>query len=75
MLCSLWDDFKQWVTVGWNQTTYIIVVCVLGVLGLFSLLSFFKGSFNKGKKPKWLQLVFALLLFGILALITWARFD
>ena len=74
-LCSIWDDFKSWVTVGWSQTTYIIVVCVLGVLGLFTLLSFFKKSFDKGKKPKWALLILAIILFAILALISWARFD
>lgn len=74
MLCSLWDDFSMWVTNQWSQTTYIIVVCVLGVLGLMALLSFFKGSFDKGKKPKWGILIFSIILFAILAVICFARF-
>mgnify|MGYP001624776368 len=74
MLCSLWDDFSMWVTNQWSQTTYIIVVCVLGVLGLMALLSFFKGSFDKGKKPKWGTLILSIILFAILAVICFARF-
>lgn len=74
MLCSLWDDFSKWVTVSWTQTTYIIVVCVFGLLGLMALLSFFKGSFDKGKKVKWGKLILALLLFGLLAVVSAARF-
>lgn len=74
MLCSLWDDFSMWVTNQWSQTTYIIVVCVLGVLGLMALLSFFKTSFDKGKKPKWGTLILSIILFAILAVICFARF-
>lgn len=74
MLCSLWDDFSMWITNQWSQTTYIIVVCVLGVLGLMALLSFFKGSFDKGKKPKWGTLILSIILFAILAVICFARF-
>ena len=76
MLCSLWDDFSKWVSVDWSNTTYIIVVCVLGILGVMGLLSFLKGpKYNKDKKPfKWGTLVLSLLLFGILAIISCARF-
>lgn len=75
MLLSLWDDFTKWVSVDWSQTTYIIVVCIFGLLGLLSLLSFFKGNFDKGKKVKWSKLILALLLFGLLALVSFARFT
>ncbi len=74
MLLSLWDDFRNWVTVGWSQTTYIIVVCVFGLCGLLSLLSFFKGNFNKGKKIKWGSLVIALIMFALLAVVSIARY-
>ena len=73
MLCGIWDDFKAWVTLGWSQTTFIIVVCVLGILGLMTLLSFFKKTYNKGKAIKWGQLILALVLFAILAVISAAR--
>ncbi len=73
-ICDVWGDFKNWVTTGWNQTTFIIVICVLGVCGLFMLLSFFKNSFNKGKRPKWFALILSLILFGLMALIFSARF-
>ncbi|MBE7076069.1 MAG: hypothetical protein E7375_03275 [Clostridiales bacterium] len=73
-LCSIWDDFCAWVSVGWTQTTFIIVVCVFGILGLMSLLSFFKQSFDKGKKPKWFQLILSLILLGLMAVVCIARF-
>lgn len=74
MLCSMWDDFSMWVTNEWTQTTYIIIVCVFAVLGLLSLLSFFKGSFDKGKKPKWGILILSIILFALLAVVCAARF-
>ncbi len=74
MLLSLWDDFRNWITVGWSETTYIIVVCVFGICGLLSLLSFFKGNFNKGKKIKWGSLVIALIMFALLALVSIVRY-
>ena len=74
MLCSLWDDFSMWVTNEWSQTTYVIIVCVFGVLGLLSLLSFFKGSFDKGKKPRWGTLILSIILFALLAVVCVARF-
>lgn len=74
MLCSMWDDFSMWVTNQWTQTTFVIVVCIVGVLGLFALLSFFKGSFDKGKKPKWGTLILSIILFALLAVLSAARF-
>lgn len=74
MLLSLWDDFSNWVTVEWSQTTFAIVISFLGICGLLSFLSFFKGNFNKGKKIKWGNLVLALFLFGLLAVISVAKY-
>ncbi len=74
MLCSLWDNFTMWVSNGWSQTTYIIVVCVFGLCGLLALLSFFKKSFDKGKKPKWGMLILSLIMFALLAVVCVARF-
>lgn len=74
MLLSLWDDFRNWVTVDWNDTTFAIVISVLGVCGLLCFVSFVKGNFNKGKKIKWGQLVLALVLFVILGVISYARY-
>lgn len=74
MLLNLWGKISDWVTNGWSQTTYIIVMCVLGVCGLLLLSSYLKGNFNKGKKIKWGPLVLALILFALLALITAARY-
>ena len=74
MLCNIWDDFCLWVY-GWGDVTFAIVMGVLGVLALLGLLTFFKGNFDKGKKIKWLKLIGALLLFGLLALLAVARFN
>lgn len=74
MLLSLWGKIREWITIGWSQTTYIIVVCVLGVCGLLLLSTYLKGNFNKGKKIKWAPLVLALILFALLAVISIARF-
>lgn len=68
MLCSFWDDVVNWVS-NWSQTTFIIVVCIFAICGLMGLLSFFKKSINKDKKPKWGVLVVSILCFVILALI------
>ena len=73
MRCSIWDDFKTWIIDGWSETTFILVICVLGVLGLMALLLFFKKSFDKGKKPKWGVLILALILFGVLAFLSVIR--
>lgn len=74
LLCNIWVDFRNWVTNDWTQTTFLIVMCILGVLGLLSFLAFFKQSFDKGKTPKWWKLIVALLLFGVIALLSWARY-
>lgn len=74
MMLSLWDDFRKLISVDMNQTTYIIIVCVLGICGMLALLSFFKGNYNKGKGIKWGKIVVAVLMFGILALISAVRF-
>ncbi len=74
MMCGVWQDFKNWVTIEWSQTTFIIVICVLAVCGLFMFLSFFKKSFDKGKRPKWFQLILSLILFGMMAVVFSARF-
>lgn len=74
MLLSIWDDFRNWVTIDWSQTTYILVVCIFGLCGLMALLSFFKGNFNKGKKIKWGKIVLAVFMFALLAVISAARY-
>ncbi len=74
MLLSIWDDFSNWVTLEWSQTTYILVVCIFGLCGLMALLSFFKGNFNKGKKIKWGKIVLAVFMFALLAVVSYARF-
>ena len=74
LLCSVWDDFKAWVTTGWSDVTFAIIVSILGVCGLLLLLSFFKQSFDKGKRPKWMKLILSLIVFGIMAVIVSARF-
>ncbi len=76
MLLSLWDDFSNWVTLGWSDTTYIIVMCVLGIFAMVNILNFLKGNkFNKDKKPfKWPSLVICLVLFAIMAVLSMARY-
>lgn len=75
MLLSLWGKMSDWVSTKWNQTTYIIVVCVLGVCGLLLLSTYLKSNFNKGKKVKWGPLILALIMFGLLALVSALRFT
>ena len=70
MLLSLWGKMSDWVSTKWTQTTYIIVVCILGVCGLLLLSTYLKSNFNKGKKVKWAPLILALILFGLLALVS-----
>ena len=72
MICNIWNDFTAWV-LTWSQTTFIFVVCILGLLGLLALLSFFKKSINKDKRPKWGQLIIAVLMFALLAVVCAAR--
>lgn len=76
LLCGVspWEWFRSWVSESWNETTYVIVMCAFGLLGLLSLLSFFKKSFDKDKKPKWGMLVLSLVMFGLLALVAFARY-
>ncbi len=74
MLLSLWGKMRDWVTNGWTQTTYIIVVCILGVCGLLLLSTYLKKNFNKGKKVKWGPLILAIILFVLLGLVTALRY-
>ena len=75
MLLSLWNKMSDWVSNGWTQTTYIIVMCILGVCGLLLLSTYLKSNFNKGKKIKWGPLVLALVLFGLMALISALKYT
>lgn len=68
MLCNLWDDMTNWVS-NWSQVSFIIVVSVFALCGLLGLLSFFKKSINKDKKPKWGVLIVSILCFALLALV------
>ena len=68
MICSVWDDITKWVS-SWNQTTFIIIACVFGLCGLMGVLSFFKKSINKDKKPKWGILIVSVLCFVLMALL------
>ncbi len=74
LLATLWNNFSNWVTEEWSQTTFILVVTILGVLGLWALLTFFKGSINKDKKPKWGTLVVSIVMFVLLAILCSAKF-
>ena len=75
MLLSLWGKMSDWVSNGWTQTTYIIVMCILGVCGLLLLSTYLKSNFNKGKKIKWGPLVLALVLFGLMAFISALKYT
>ena len=74
MMLGLWNDFSNWITNTWSDVTFLIVVSIFGILGLLALLSFFKGNFDKGKKVKWLKLVFALVMFGLLTLLCCVKY-
>lgn len=73
-LCNVWNDFSMWVSNEWSQMTFYIVISILCVLGLFGFLSFFKKSWDKGKRPKWGLLIVSALMFGLMALLFFARF-
>ncbi len=73
-LCNFWDDFSSWVTVGWTDTTFAFILTAFLVLGLLSLLSFFKKNFNKGKKVKWFNIFFCALMFVCVGILCAARF-
>ena len=75
MLCNIWDDFSLWVSKSWSTTTFALVVSIMGILGLMAFLKFFKASYNKGGKIKWLDLVLALVIFGLMAVIFIAKFN
>ncbi|MBP3619588.1 MAG: hypothetical protein J6J24_02890 [Clostridia bacterium] len=75
MLCNIWDDFRLWISDTWSTTTFALVVSILSICGLLLFLKFFKASYNKGGKIKWFDLVLALLVFGLVAIIFIARFN
>ncbi len=68
-----WVDFKQWVSNGWSDTVFTIVLCILCVCIGGLLLSFFKKAVNKGKL-KWVNIVLIAILGGLLALLCFARY-
>lgn len=74
MLLSLWTRFRQWVSVDWSQTTFFIILGVLVVCALLLLQTFLKKS-TKGKGIKWASVVLLILLLGIVALLSVARFT
>lgn len=73
MMCNLWDNFSMWVSDKWSTTTFALVVSIFGLLGLMALLSFFKKSFDKGKRPKWGTLILSLLMFALMAVVFAAK--
>lgn len=75
-LLGVWDDFSLWVSTGINQTVYIIMMCIFGVLGTMGLLGFLKGpKYNKDKKPfLWIPLAICIFMYGLLALFAAAKF-
>lgn len=72
MLCNLWNDFCVWV-MSWSNAVFVMVICIFGILGLMGLLTFFKKSVNKDKKPKWGMLIISIIMFALLAVICVAR--
>lgn len=74
MLLNMWDDFSNWVTVGWSQLTYILVMCMLGIIACTTLLGFLKQS-NKDKKAfKWSSLFICIVMFVIMFVLSYARY-
>ena len=71
---ELWQKFSLWVTLEWSNLTFIAVITVFAVLGLMAVLSFFKKSVNKDKKPKWGPIVLCAISFIIVAVLCAARF-
>lgn len=74
MLCNIWDNFSNWVSLQWTPTTFIIVLSVFVLCGLLGVLSFFKKSINKDKRPKWGVLIVSIICFALAVVISLAKY-
>lgn len=73
MMLDIWGWFCSKVS-SLSNTTFSLIVTILGVCALLGFLSFFKKNFDKGKAIKWTQLVITILLFAVVAVLCLARF-
>ena len=75
MLCDVWQDFSMWV-IGWGDIAFYVVVSIFVVIVLLALVSFIKKSYNYAKddKIKWGLLIFAIVMFAIVAVLCIAKF-
>ena len=75
-LLNIWDDFSNWVTTGWSDTVFIIVICAFGLIALTCVLGFLKGpKFNKDVKPfKWGNLVVCIVALAVIAVLSMAKY-
>lgn len=74
MLCNLWTDFQDWISHGWSDVTFYIVISILTILGLLALSTFVKGSYNKEGKVKWLKLVGSIICLAVVTVLCVAKF-
>ena len=74
MLCNLWTDFQHWISNDWTDVTFYIVMSIFAIIGLLALVSFIKGSYDKGGKIKWLKLIASIIFLAIVAVLCVAKF-
>lgn len=76
LMLSIWDDFREWVSLKWSQPVFFLVIALLGIFGVMGILGFLKGSKpDKEKKTfKWGSLVLSVICFAILAVLCIAKF-
>lgn len=77
LLLGFWETIKRFVTIELTETTFGLLVGLLGLAGLFAFLGFFKAaskSVNGSKPVKWGSLILAIILFGLVALLCSVRF-
>ncbi len=75
MLCNIWDDFSYWVSVVWSPVVFILVICGLSMMALWTLMTFFKKSVNKDKRPLWGKIVLIAILLVIVFVLCLAKFN
>lgn len=75
-LCTIWDRFRDWVTNGWTDTTFVLVIVGLGILGVMGVLTFLKKTKpEKEKKPiKWSGIVLSIVMFGLMIVLFLAKY-
>lgn len=74
LLLNIWNDFSSWVTNGWSDVTFWLVVGLCSIVALLGMVSFVKKSYGKDGKIKWSTLIWSIILFAIVAVVCVARY-